>query len=96
MIIWMLISILTASSYFYHYQRPPWHESLALIFKMPVEYVCFVFKYVGNICTQHVGVYDAINGESALVFGLMAIAAFAWAGWTLLRTKIADGRILLP
>ena len=87
---WILIGALTLGTYFYHYQKPEEHPSLSLIFKMPVEYAVYVFKYLGGICAQGLGDDVSADGVLAFVFGLAGTVAIAWAGWTLFRKKIAD------
>ena len=93
---WGLLSVLTVGACFYHYQKPEAHPSLGLIFKMPVEYASFVFKYIGGFCAQYVGGSNDADGDFALVFGLAAIGALGWAGRTLMRKRIVDARTLLP
>ena len=93
---WILIGALTLGTYFYHYQKPENHPSLSLIFKMPVEYAVYVFKYLGSICAQYLGSDASSDGAFAFVFGLAGTVATGWAGWTLLRKKIADPGTLLP
>ena len=96
MIAWLSVSVLTLWSYLYHYQKPEEHPALNLIFKMPVEYGSFVLKYVGGICAQYAGGSTPTDGDFALVFGLAATLALGWAGWMLVRKKIADFKTLLP
>jgi len=96
---WILIGALTMGTYFYHYQNPENHPSLSLIFKTPVEYAVYVFEYLGTICAQGLGGDGAdfsADGDFALFFGLAGTVATGWAGWTLLRKKIADPGALLP
>ena len=96
---WILIGALTLGTYFHHYQKPEYHPSLNLIFKTPVEYAVFVFKYLGTIYTQILGgnVRDvSADSDLAFVFGLAGTVATGWAGWTLLRRKIADPGTLFP
>ena len=96
---WMGIGALTMGSYFYHYQKPENHPPLSLIFKMPVEYAVYVFKYLGTICAQGLGSSAGdVSGEGdfAFVFGLAGTVAAGWAGWMLLRKKIAAPGTLLP
>jgi hypothetical protein len=96
MIAWLSVSVLTLGSYLYHYQKPEEHPALNLIFKMPVEYASFVLKYIGGICAQYVGGSIPADCDFALLFGLAAILAMGWAGWMLVRKKIADFKTLLP
>ena len=93
---WILIGALTLGTYFYHYQKPENHPSLSLIFKMPVGYAVYVFKYLGSICAQDLGGDASSDGAFAFVFGLAGTVAAGWAGWTLFRKKIADPGTLLP
>jgi hypothetical protein len=93
---WILIGALTLGTYFYHYQKPEEHPPLGLIFKMPVEYAVYVFKYLGTICAEGLGGDVSADGDFALIFGLAGTVATGWAGWTLLRKKIADPGTLLP
>jgi hypothetical protein len=93
---WILIGALTLGIYFYHYQKPQEHPPLGLIFKMPVEYAVFVFKYIGGICAQRMGGDTAADGVLAFIFGLAGTVALGWAGWMLVRKQIANLRTLLP
>ena len=93
---WVLLSVLTMGSYFYHYQKPAEHPPLNLIFKMPVEYAAYVFKYIGGISAHHFGGTTSADGDLALIFGLGGTIALGWAGWMLVRKKLADFRTLLP
>ncbi|MGA2241811.1 MAG: hypothetical protein ABSH11_07205 [Verrucomicrobiota bacterium] len=96
MITWLAVSVLILWSYLYHYQKPEEHPPLNLIFKMPFEYASFVLKYIGGICAQCVGGSTSTDCNFALVFGLAAILAMGWAGWMLVRKKVADFKTLLP
>jgi hypothetical protein len=93
---WVLLSVLTLGSFFYHYQIPEGHPPLNLMFKMPFEYAAYVFKYVGGICSRGLGGDLHMDGIFALIFGLVGIVTFGWAGVTLVRWKIANVRTLLP
>ena len=93
---WILIGTLTLGAYFYHYQKPENHPPLSLIFKIPAEYAVYVFKYLGTICAQGLGVDISAEGAFAFIFGLAGTIATGWAGGTLLRKKIADPGTLLP
>ena len=93
---WIVIGSLTLGSYFYHYQKPEDHPPLSLIFKYPLEYAAYVFKYIGSICAQGVGGDQTADGILALIFGLIGTAAFGWAAWMLMSKKIAGFRTLLP
>ena len=93
---WILIGALTLGTYFHHYQKPENHPPLSLIFKMPVDYAVFVFKYLGTICAQGLGGDVSAEGAFAFIFGLAGTVATGWAGWTLLRKKIAGPGTLLP
>ncbi|MEI9959901.1 MAG: hypothetical protein WDM76_01855 [Limisphaerales bacterium] len=79
---WILASGLTFGFYFYHYQFPSGHPGFGIIFKMPVEYICFVFKHIGNICTQHVGGSNSANGNASL--------ALAWRQSLLLFGQLGN------
>jgi len=93
---WLLIGALTMATYFHDYQEPERHPSLLLVFKMPVEYAVYVFKYLGAICAEGLGGDTSADGDFALIFGLAGTVATVWAGWMLLRKKIADFGTLLP
>jgi hypothetical protein len=93
---WLVIGTLTLSIYFYHYQKPQEYPPLTLLFKMPVEYAVFVFKYLGTICAGGVGGSLSVDGVLAFAFGLAGTVVIAWAGWMLLRRNIADAGTLLP
>jgi hypothetical protein len=93
---WILIGALTLGTYCYHYQQPEEHPPLGLIFKMPVEYAVYVFKYLGGACAQGLGGNAVSDGDLAFVFGLAGTVATGWAGWTLFRKKIVDPGTLLP
>jgi hypothetical protein len=96
---WILIGALTLGTYFHHYLKPENHSPINLVFKTPVEYVVFVFRYLGTICAQVLGgtVGDvSAEGDFAFIFGLAVTVATGWAGWTLLRKKIAGPGTLLP
>ena len=93
---WISIGTLTLGTYFHHYQKPQEHPPLGLIFEMPLEYVTYVFKYIGGICAQGLSGDRSLDGAFAFVFGLAATATFGWAGATLVRRKITNVRTLLP
>ena len=93
---WGLLSALALGSYFYHYQKPAEHPPLNLIFKTPGEYAAYVFKYIGGIGAHDVGGTMPADGKVALIFGLGGTIALSWAGWMLMRKKLADCRTLLP
>ena len=93
---WSLIGSLTLWSYFYHYHKPEEHPPLSLIFKMPLEYLAYVFKYIGSIGAQGVGGDRAVDGVLAFIFGLLGTVTLAWAGGLLVRKQIAGFRTLLP
>ena len=93
---WILIGALTLGTYFYHYQKPENHPPLSLIFKMPLAYAAYVFKYLGGMCAQGLGGDTSGDGVFALVIGLAVTVATGWAGVTLVRRKIANVRTLLP
>jgi hypothetical protein len=93
---WILIGGLTLWTYFYNYHKPEEHPPLSLIFKMPLEYAAYVFKYLGGICAQGVSGDEAVDGVLALILGLIGTVALGWAGCSLVRKKIADFPTLLP
>jgi len=93
---WMTIGTLTLWTYLYHYHKPEAHPPLGLIFKMPVEYAAYVFKYIGSICAQGLGGDTAGDGVLAFIFGLAGTVTLGWAGWMLARKQIANSRTLLP
>jgi hypothetical protein len=93
---WVLLSALALGSYLYHYQKPAEHPPLNLIFETPVAYAAYVFKYIGGICAHDTGGTMSADGKVALIFGLGGTIALGWAGWILVRKKLADFRTLLP
>ena len=93
---WTLIGGLTLWSYFYHYHKPEEHPALSLIFQMPLEYIAYVFKYIGSTCAQGVGGSRAIDGVLAFMFGVFGMVTLGWAGVMLVRKQIAGFRVLLP
>ena len=93
---WVLFGVLTLGAYFYHYQKPEKHPPLDFIFKMPVEYAAYVFKYIGGICARGLSGDVSTDGIFACIFGLAGTVTFGWAGVTLVRRKIANVRTLLP
>jgi hypothetical protein len=93
---WVLVSLLTLASYFWHYQKPAAHPSLSLVLKMPLAYVSYVIKYIGSICAQYSSWNSAGDGDLAFVFGLLGVAALGWAGWMVVRRKLARPEALLP
>ena len=94
--VWILVATLTLLAYFHNYHKPEEHPQLSLIFKMPLTYFAFVFKYFGAICAEGLGGDTVTDGIFAFVFGLTAIITFGWAGSTLIWRKIANVRTLLP
>ena len=93
---WIAVGTLTLVTYFYHYQKPEEHPAISLIFKMPLAYAAYVFKYLGGMCAQGLGGDISGNGVFALVIGLAVTVVTGWAGWTLVRRKIASVQTLLP
>ena len=93
---WIGVGTLTLVSYFYHYHKPEEHPPLGLMFKMPLAYAAYVFKYLGATCAEGLGGDTAKDGVLALVIGLPATVVTGWAGWMLIRRKIADVQTLLP
>ncbi len=93
---WIGVGTLTLAAYYYHYQKPEEHPAISLVFKMPLAYAGYVFKYLGGMCAQGLAGNTSGDAVVALIIGLAVTIATGWAGWTLLRKKIADLGILLP
>ncbi len=93
---WLLIAALTLGTYFYHYHKPEEHPPLSLIFKMPLQYAAYVFKYLGGIGEQGLCGDPAVDGALACLFGLAGTVALGWAAWTLVRKSIVNFRTLVP
>jgi hypothetical protein len=93
---WALLSGLALASYLFHYQKPAEHPMPGLVFQSPFEYAGYVFKYLGGICAHYIGGTTSADGVLALIFGLGGTMALGWAGWMLVRTRLADIRALLP
>jgi hypothetical protein len=93
---WVLLSVLTLGSFFYHYQKPAYHPPLNLIFETPVGYAAYMFKYIGGICAHDLGGTMPDDGKVALICGLGGTMVLGWAGWMLVRKQLADVRTLLP
>jgi hypothetical protein len=95
-IIWTLIGALTLGNYFYGYQKPEGYPLLDPVLNMPWEYVAYVFKYIGHICTPDAHRNVSLAGLIASAAGLAGIVATGWAAGTLYRRKIARLDTLLP
>jgi hypothetical protein len=95
-IIWTLIGALTVGNYFYHYQKPEGYPLLDPVLNVPGEYVAYVFKYIGHICTPDLPSNVPLQGLIACAIGLAGIMATGWTAWILYRRKIAGLDILLP
>ena len=93
---WLLVSLLTLGSYFWHYQKPAEHPPVSLIFKMPLAYAGYVLKYLGSICAQYATGAATGDGDLALAFGLLGTAALGWAATRLVWRNRARFRVLLP
>jgi hypothetical protein len=94
--VWVGASILTIGSYFAGYYKPPWHPAVTSALKMPVEYICYVLKYLGGICAQYDLVPDETDGDLALACGAGAVVTTCWVWGVILARKIAPVRLLLP
>jgi len=93
---WLGVGALTLATYYYHYQKPAELPALSLIFKMPLAYAAYVFRYLGGMCAQGLAGSTSRDGVIALIIGLAVTVATGWAGWKLVHRKIADVRTLLP
>jgi hypothetical protein len=93
---WVLAAILIVGSYFIRYYKPPWHPPINTALNMPVEYVCYVLKYLGGICAQYDLVADETDGDLALACGAGALVTIGWVWGVVLVRKIASVRALLP
>ncbi len=51
--VWLVLSSLTMGLYFYQYERLEEHPPLILLFSEPIQYLVYIFKYLGNICAQY-------------------------------------------
>jgi hypothetical protein len=96
LIAWLLVAALALGTYFYHYQKPEEQPPLSLIFKMPLTYAAYVFKYLGGITNQGLCGDDAVDMALAGVVGLAGMLALGWSGWMLVRKRIAGFRVLVP
>jgi hypothetical protein len=92
---WISVGLLTAGSYFYHYHSSAEHGSLNLAFVMPIEYACYVSKYLGGICAQYVARSFWVDALGVLA-GAGAVVLAVWAAWTLSRRKVIDVKVLIP
>ena len=103
---WLLLTVLTVWSYFWHYRISKGNASPSLVFAHPVAYAVYVLKFLGSYVLKFLGSIGAQypkandflvgNGELAFVFGLAAMMGGCWAGWLLARWKIAGLPALLP
>ena len=93
---WIVIAALTLGAYFYDYHKPEEHPPLTLLFRMPGEYLAYLFKYLGGIGEQNLCGDPAIDGVLALLIGLAGTATLGWAGWMLVRSSIVGFRTLIP
>jgi hypothetical protein len=96
LVAWSIIGVLTMGFYFYHYERTEEHPPLTLLFQHPIQYLCYAFKFLGNICAEYPGTNVSLDGACALVYGLGATLVLAWAVRTLLRHNLVPLSIVLP
>jgi hypothetical protein len=93
---WLVVSVLVLGAFFYHYQLPADHQQLDLIFKTPLAYAAYVFKYLGGICEQGLTGDTAVDAALDGFFGLAGTLVLGGVGWLLVRKRIASLRMLVP
>jgi hypothetical protein len=96
---WLLVSLLTVGSYLWHYQKPTDHPPLGVIFDMPLAYAAYVLEFLGGIGAQYyTGPLLGQQGDGglALISGVLATTALAWAGGMVVWRKLAGLDVLLP
>jgi len=94
--VWLLVSGLTMGLYFYQYERLEEHPPLTLLFSEPIQYLAYVFKYLGNSFVQYPTQEMSIIGGVAFICGLGGLAAIIWALVVLRRNKLVDYKTLSP
>ena len=94
--VWLLVAALVLAANYLDYRKPDEHPPLGLVFKMPADYAIYVFKYLGGVGDLGIWGQPGVNRTFACLFGLVGVAAFAWALWLLVRTTSITFRTLLP
>lgn len=93
--VWLLLASLTIGIYFYHFdtsEYPPW----SLFLSEPIQYLSYVFKYLGNICAQYDSFDYSLNAGFALIYGIGGLAVLIWAVVVLRRSKLVGWKTLAP
>jgi hypothetical protein len=93
---WAMTSLLAVFFYFWHYKKPVDHPPLAAALKAPLDYVAYVFSYLGNPFGQISLGEGFPSALFALAWGFLGSAMFAWSLWFLLRRKAVRVELLLP
>ena len=93
--VWLFLTGLTMGLYFYHYERLEEHPPLSLLFSHPLEYLVYIFKYLGNICAQYSG-RAGFDGGFALLYGFSGVVIMIWAVVMLRRKRPNDLETLIP
>ena len=63
---WIVVTVLVAWSYLYGYERPEYHPALSEMFRHPLTYAAYVFKYLGGPIVGYSGIGAALAGLTGL------------------------------
>jgi len=88
-VLWIVAGLIVFGSYLYDYHSPPHHLSAWANPGQPVEYILYVFKYLGSPI-----VYFSYRG--ALLAGLLGLVLFGYEGFLFARFRPIEASLLVP
>ncbi len=81
---WLIFTIIIFSAYFYGYERPPHHPTPQISLNYVLNYIAFVFAFLGNPIFESDAVASMISGMvgvSIYVFGIWKIYHYTKDNW---------------
>lgn len=92
---WVVVAVLAILVYFNGYQAPPHHPSVTTFLERPVEFVQFVFLYVGHVVIYPHNRIVALGVLSGIV-GILGTCLFLFCIWYLTMIRNVRWHSLLP
>jgi len=83
---WLLVTAAVIASYLYDYHKPQSHPSLTALFAHPLEYLEYLFSYLGK----------PTGADNPFLAGLAGLVVLFVTSFLLLRLRFAAVQALLP